>query len=339
MLRVITIGDLRNVVDKVGIESFFLQLIDRIEKDYIRWNEFDKSPRHACYYPDGVIELMPISDKDYYSFKYVNGHPENPKKGKLTVVAVGLLAKAAIGYPILISEMTLLTALRTASTSALASKYLARKNSKSFGIIGNGAQSEFQTLAHVFGLGVKEIHYFDTDALAMDKFAHNLRPYNLKMHPCKNSQEVVVASDIVTSATAAKGHAKIICEEWVKKGTHINGIGGDSPGKTELEASLTAKCKMVVEQLEQTKIEGEVQQVEHAHIYAELWEIATGKKRGRETDEEITLFDSVGFALEDYSALRLIHELAEKHNIGHMLDIIPDTLKNPKNLFSLLGKP
>lgn len=334
-VRVVAIKDIKNLLHTVGLKSFILQLIDRLESDFSRWQEFHKSPRHAIHYPHGVIELMPISDKKFYSFKYVNGHPKNPLQGHQTVVAVGQLSDVASGYPILISEMTILTAIRTAATSALASKYLARKNAKTFGIIGTGAQSEFQTLAHHFALGIEEIFYFDIDAHAMEKFAANLQPFGLRLHPCKDGRSVVEKSDLVTSATAAAGHLKIIFDDWVKKGTHINGIGGDSPGKTELDLSLLEKSKVVVELMEQTKIEGEIQQMKHQHIYGELWEIVSKKKPGRESDQEITLFDSVGFALEDYSALQLVNDLASERNIGHMIDLIPHP-KDPKNLFGVI---
>jgi Predicted ornithine cyclodeaminase, mu-crystallin homolog len=334
-VRVITVEDMKHLLHKVSLKTFMLKLIDQLESDYSRWNEFQKSPRHAIHYPHGVIELMPISDKKYYSFKYVNGHPKNPLQGHQTVVATGQFSDVASGYPILISEMTLLTAIRTAATSALASKYLAHRGAKTFGIIGTGAQSEFQTLAHYFALGIEEIFYFDIDPHAMEKFAKNLKSFDLKLHPCKDGRSVVEKSEIITSATAAAGHLKIISADWVKKGTHVNGIGGDSPGKTELDISLLERSKVVVELIEQTKIEGEIQQMKKNHVYAELWEIICKKKPGRESEQEITLFDSVGFALEDYSALRLVNDLAEEYKMGHMLDLIPHP-KDPKNLFGVI---
>ena len=335
-MRILSIDDVRSLIEKVSLKSFFLSLIARLEADYARWDAFEKSPRHAIYFPNGVIEVMPIADRERYCFKYVNGHPENAKRGHLTVVALGLMAQVASGYPFILSEMTLLTALRTAAVSALASNFLARKHAKHFGIIGCGAQSEFQTLAHVFALGVNEIHYFDIDGHAMEKFKKNIKPYGLKLHPCKSAQETAEKSEILTIAVAAKGHSQIVRKEWVKPGTHLNGIGGDSVGKTELDPSLTAACKIVVQFLEQTKEEGEIQLLPDKQIYAELWELAAHKKKGRESEREITLFDSVGFALEDFSVLSLIHSLAEEHNAGHHLNMIPDTLPDPKNLFSLL---
>lgn len=335
MVRVITVDDVKQLLQKVTLKTFFLKLIDQLKSDYSRWHEFHKSPRHATHYPQGVIELMPISDNEYYSFKYVNGHPGNTKHNKQTVIATGQLSLVANGYPVLISEMTLLTALRTAATSALVSQYLAKKNAKTFGIIGTGAQSEFQTLAHHFAIGIHDIYYFDTDPHAMEKFAENLKPFRLQLHPCKDGKTVVEKSDIVTTATAQFGHHKIVHADWVKKGSHLNKIGGDCPGKTELDPLLINASKIVVELLEQTQVEGEIQQLSGKKIYAEIWEIVSGKKIGRETPDEITLFDSVGFALEDYSVLRLVHRLTEDYHIGHKLDMIPET-PDPKNLFGNL---
>lgn len=335
MVRIITVDDMRNLVRKITLKTFFLRLIDGLERDFSRWHDFDKTPRLASHYPHGVIELMPISDKHYYSFKFVNGHPRNPLNNKQTVVAFGALADVATGYPVLISEMTVLTAMRTAATSALASKYLARKNVSSFGIIGTGAQSEFQVLAHHFLLGVNEIYYFDIDRDAMEKFSENLCTFGLKLHPCSNAQSVVEQSDILTTATADKARAKIVMSDWVRAGTHINGIGGDCPGKTELDSSLVDQCKIVVEQLAQSQKEGEIQYSGADKVYAELWELTTGKKPGRGSEQEVTLFDSVGFALEDYSILRLVYSLGEEYHVGHMLDIVPEN-SDPKDLYSLL---
>lgn len=330
-----TVENISRLLKKVTLKNFFLKLIDQMKSDFSRWHEFKKCPRHATHVPDGIIELMPIADKEYYAFKYVNGHPNNPKHKKQTVVATGQLSSVENGYPLLISEMTVLTAIRTAATSAMASQYMARKDAKTFGIIGTGAQSEFQVLAHHFALGINEIYYFDLDEATMEKFAKNLDPYRLRLHACKDGHEVLEKSDIITTATAQRGHQKVLEAGWVKKGIHINKIGGDSPGKTELDPELVKQCKIVVELFEQTKVEGEIQQVD-AQIYAELWELAAEKKRGRESDEEITLFDSVGFALEDYSILLLVYKLAEIYQLGHKLDMIPQ-MSDPKNLFGVIG--
>ena len=334
MINVITVSDIKKLIQQIGLHHFFQLLMNEIEQSYLRWNEFEKSPRHATHVPNGVIELMPICDAKYYAFKYVNGHPINASRNKLTVVAVGLLADAMNGYPLLLSEMTVLTALRTAATSALAAKYLAKKSSKIVGIIGTGAQSEFQILAQHALFHLKSVRYFDTDSAAMKKFEKNLKDQPFDLIACKNGESVLEACDIVTTATAAKSQTKILNNEWIHDGLNINGIGGDCPGKTELDKAILSRAKVVVEYFPQSKIEGEIQQ-NNASFYAELWEIISRKKLGRENDQEITLFDSVGFAIEDYAALKLIYELSEKYKMGKKMDLIPE-LGNVKNLFEVL---
>lgn len=333
-MKIITVTDIQKLVAKLGIYDFFLALINELEKQYSRWDLFNKSPRHAVHLDHGVIELMPTCDDEFYSFKYVNGHPNNTKLNKLTVIALGLLSEIKTGYPLLISEMTLLTAFRTAATSALASKYLAKKNSKILGIIGTGAQAEFQILAHQAIFDIETVKYFDIDSLAMKKFELNLKNKNLKLIPCKNGEEVVKDVDIITTATANKSQTNILKAENIFSGLHINGIGGDCPGKTELDKNILNKAKIVVEYLPQSKKEGEIQQL-NAPIYAELWELVTGKKKGRESDHDITLFDSVGFAIEDFAVLKLVHALSHQNNIGEEMELIP-MLEDPKNLFSVL---
>lgn len=337
MVRVITVKDACELIRKVSLKTFLERLIDQLESDFARWEEFDKRPRVANHFPDGVIELMPASDGSSYAFKFVNGHPKNPESRKQTVAAFGALADVSNGYPCLISEMTLLTAIRTAAVSAMASKYLAPQKAQTFGIIGTGAQGEFQVLAHYFAMGVREINYFDTDTAAMDKFANNLQQFGLKLNRLSDAQSVVERSQIVTTATAAKSRNKVVKNEWVKTGSHVNAIGGDCPDKTELELELLSRSKVFVEHTPQTRVEGEIQAAAQDTVYTELWEVIKGNKPGRESPEEITLFDSVGFAIEDYSTLQVVNRLAEEFGIGHLLDMVPEN-NDPKDLFSLLDR-
>ncbi len=330
-----SISDLNQLVKKISLKRLFELTVAELQQDFLRWSEFQMVPRLATHYPHGVIELMPVADDAYYSFKYVNGHPYNPRQDKLTVTAIGMLADVATGYPLLISEMTLLTAIRTAATSALASIYLAPKNAKTFGIIGTGSQSEFQTLAHQITLGVEQVFYFDIDTAAMDKFAHNLKSSGLQLQRCDSIEAVVAASEIVTTATADKTAARILRDAMIDGGKHINAIGGDCPGKTEIGDVLLKRSKIVVEYLEQSLIEGEIQNLSRENVYAELWELVSRQKPGRESATEVTLFDSVGIALEDYSMLKLIYRLMQQYQLGQKVDLIPD-VQDSKNIFSLL---
>ena len=147
MLEVIDLPAMQQLLRRDGLRETLRGLREYLHQDFVRWDEFDKQPRLATHYPWGVIELMPISDATLYAFKYVNGHPGNPARGRASVVALGVLAEVATGYPLLLSEMTLLTALRTAATSALAADLCARPEASRMALIGAGTQAAFQAPA------------------------------------------------------------------------------------------------------------------------------------------------------------------------------------------------
>ena len=150
--------DVRNMVGWVastGPERIIAGILEYLEQDFARWESFDKTPRVASHTPFGVIELMPTSDHESYAFKYVNGHPSNPARGYQTVTAFGVLADVHNGYPTFLAEMTVLTALRTAATSAFAAKLLARPDSEVMAMVGTGSQAEFQALAFRIALGIR----------------------------------------------------------------------------------------------------------------------------------------------------------------------------------------
>lgn len=317
------------------MHDFLHTVIDDLEREFCRWQEISKVSRLSTYVENGVLELMPCSDGDYYSFKYVNGHPLNTSEGKLCVVAFGMLANIHTGYPILLSEMTLLTAIRTAATAALAAKYLARANSHKLAIIGTGAQSEFQVLGMAAQFTLTDIYYFDIDANAMKKFSKNLSGECFELHPCSSIEEAVSHGDILITATADKNKNQLITPDMLRPGMHIHAMGGDCPGKTEYDSNILLTAKVVVEYLPQSLGEGEIQNANDEVVYAELWELIAGSKQGRVNADEITFFDSVGFALEDFSILKTVNKLVADSDVGEMIDLIP-VLSNPKDLFSLI---
>lgn len=333
MTQFIGVDLMTKLVRRIGVETFLEELADHIRDDYRRWPEFEKSARVASHSRDGVIELMPTSDGRLYGFKYVNGHPANTQTGKLTVTGFGVLADVATGYPLLITEMTLLTALRTAATSAMAAKALARPDSRVMALIGTGAQSEFQALAFRALLGIRELRIYDPDPAAVAKFERNAAGFGMDIVRCTSVADAVASSDIVTVATAVKGRVAVITPEMLRPGQHINAIGGDCPGKTELHPDVLRLARVFVEYPSQTRIEGEIQQMEPDFPVTELWRVLAGESTGRRDREEITIFDSVGFAVEDFSALRYLRDLTLGH--GAELDLIPD-VANPKDLFGLL---
>jgi ornithine cyclodeaminase len=333
MTQFIGVEDMRRLVRSTGTKAFLTQLAGYVRHDFSRWTEFEKSARVASHSSDGVIELMPTSDGRLYSFKYVNGHPNNPRTGKLTVTAFGVLADVASGYPLLISEMTLLTALRTAATSAFAASVLARPDSRVMALVGAGAQSEFQALAFQGMLGITEIRVYDPDGPAVDKFMANARDFGMKLVRCATVAEAVMGADIVTVCTAVKGRQAVIHAGMLRPGTHINAIGGDCPGKTELHRDILEIGKYFTEFTPQTRVEGEIQQAAPDYPVTELWEVLAGIKDGRTGEADITVFDSVGFAIEDFSALRLVRDLTAGGR--RMVDLVPE-LDDPKNLYGEL---
>jgi ornithine cyclodeaminase len=301
----------------------------------VRWPAFDKTPRVASHSAEGVIELMPTSDGNVYGFKYVNGHPKNMREGRQTVTAFGMLADVHTGYPVLLSEMTILTALRTAAMSAVAAKYLAPPGASTMAIIGNGAQAEFQALAFKALLNVDRLRLYDIDRAASQKCLRNLSGLGLDIVVCGSTQEAVEGVDIITTVTADKQYATILTDNMVGSGVHINAVGGDCPGKTELHRDILLRSDIFVEYPPQTRIEGEIQQLAADHPVTELWQVIAGTAPGRRDVGQITLFDSVGFAVEDFSALRYVRDQLHQTELYQELDMLADP-DEPRDLFGML---
>jgi ornithine cyclodeaminase len=341
MVDFIGIERVQQLVTRRGTARFIEELADEIAADFLRWDSFEKSPRHATHSSVGVIELMPASDGRLYAFKYVNGHPKNTAVGLLTVTAFGVLADVATGYPLLLSELTLTTALRTAATSALAARRLARKDSRVMALIGNGAQSEFQTIGFHHMLGIREVRLYDSDPAATDKLVRNLAHLQLpglNVVRCSSTAAAVTGADIVTTVTADKRNATILAPELVVAGMHLNAVGGDCPGKTELHPDILRRpdVRVVVEFEAQSRVEGEIQQMPPGYPVCELAAVLAGRAPARLDRHEVTIFDSVGFALEDFSALRYLLRIhQEERGTQPQIDLVPD-LEDPKDLFALL---
>jgi ornithine cyclodeaminase len=331
----VSVDHMMKLVLKIGVERFLIELAGHIEEDFRRWELFDKTPRVASHSAEGVIELMPTSDGEVYGFKYVNGHPKNMREGRQTVTAFGMLADVHNGYPVLLSEMTILTALRTAAMSALAAKHLAPAKSTSMALIGNGAQAEFQAVAFKSLLGVDRLRLYDIDRSATQKCIRNLAGFGFDMVACGTAQEAVEGAEIITTVTADKQYATILTDNMVGAGVHINAVGGDCPGKTELHRDILLRSDIFVEYPPQTRIEGEIQQLAPDHAVTELWQVITGAVQGRRDAGQITLFDSVGFAIEDFSALRYVRDQLKSTGLYQELDMLADP-DEPRDLFGML---
>lgn len=335
MVPFVSVDNMLRIIHDIGLETLLIELASYIESDFKRWEQFDKTPRIPAHSKEGVIELMPTSDGEVYGFKYVNGHPKNQQEGFQTVTAFGVLADVSNGYPVLLSEMTILTALRTAATSALVAKYLAPKKADCMALIGNGAQCEFQAMAFKAICGIDMVRLYDIDGKATEKAVLNLANQGIQATACQSSEAAITGAQIITTCTADKQYATILSDNMVGAGLHINAIGGDCPGKTELHRDILLRSDIFVEYPAQTRIEGEIQQLDDDHQVTEIWQVMSGAATGRRNDNQITLFDSVGFAIEDFSALRYIYDQLKRTGNYIELDMIADP-DDPRDLFGMV---
>ncbi|EAQ06335.1 ornithine cyclodeaminase [Yoonia vestfoldensis] len=333
----VSVDNMMRLVHHIGVETFIADLARNITEDFAKWDQFDKTPRVGSHSDVGVIELMPTSDGVLYGFKYVNGHPKNMGEGLQTVTAFGVLSDVYSGYPRLLTEMTLLTALRTAAMTAVATKHLAAPGASTMAMIGNGAQSEFQCLAVKAVCGISHVRLYDLDPAATAKCARNLEGLGLQVTQCTTPEEAIEGAQVITTATADKDMQTILTDNMVGAGVHINAIGGDCPGKTELHRDIVARSSIFVEYPPQTRIEGEIQQMPADHPVTELWQVITGQTQGRKSAAEVTLFDGVGFAIEDFSALRYVHDRIKDTPYYVDLDLIADP-DDPRDLFGMLKR-
>ncbi|MGK4187980.1 ornithine cyclodeaminase [Rothia koreensis] len=336
MTQFVDVQNMARWIQRDGVENIIGKMMDYLERDFSRWAKFDKTPRVASHTPFGVIELMPTSDGEEYSFKYVNGHPSNPARGFQTVTAFGVLADVDNGYPTFLAEMTLLTALRTAATSGMTARKLARPDSKRMALIGAGSQSEFQSLGFRAALGIEDLTVYDIDPKAVEKLQRNLEPLGFRVTVADTVDDAVADADIITTCTADKAQNTILANRHVRPGVHLNAVGGDCPGKTELEAEILDRGNVFVEFTPQTRVEGEIQQMDPDFPVTEFWQVLTGEAEGRTSAEDITIFDSVGFAINDFSALRCVRDATAGSELQSYVDLVADP-DDPKDLFSLVN--
>ena len=204
-------------------------------------------------------------------------------------------------------------------------------------MIGNGAQSEFQSLAMKAVVGIDSVRLYDIDRAATEKAARNLAGHGLKVVQCATPEAAMEGAQIITTCTADKQFATILSDNMVGAGVHINAIGGDCPGKTELAPAILHRSSIFVEYPPQTRVEGEIQQLDPDHPVTELWQVITGAAEGRTSPGQITLFDSVGFAIEDFSALRYVRDRLDGTELFQQLDMLADP-DDPRDLFGMLGR-
>jgi alanine dehydrogenase len=270
----------------------------------------------------GDFRAMPAALPGCAGVKWVNVHPQNPSRGLPSVMAILIYSDPETGYPLAIMDATEITAYRTGATAAIASKYLARHNSHTIGIIGAGFQAHTQILAHAELFDPISIKAFDVSQAAVDGLKRSFSQF-----PVKNcSIQEAVASDIVCTLTPSR--SPIIKKEWIAVGTHINAVGADAPGKQELDPSILKEAIVVVDDLKQASGSGEINVpiqrgiYSVGEVYGTLPEIVVGKKKGRTDNKVITVFDSTGIAVEDIAVARLLFEKAQQRGGYPSIDLV-----------------
>jgi ornithine cyclodeaminase len=221
--------------------------------------------------------------------------------------------------------------------SALAAQVLAPPGATTMALIGNGAQSEFQALAFRALCGITHVRLFDIDATATARCAAHLAAAGLAVTSCQSPEDAVQGAQIITTVTADKARATILTDNMVGPGVHLNAVGGDCPGKTELHRDILLRSAIFTEYTPQTRIEGEIQQLPPDHPVTELWQVMTGAAPGRTNARQITLFDSVGFAIEDFAALTWARAQALRHGTYSMLDMLADP-DDPRDLYGMFQR-
>jgi len=270
----------------------------------------------------GDFRAMPayIEGMEACGIKWVNVHPKNRRFGLPAVMAMIILSDPKDGFPIAIMDGTLLTNFRTGAAGGIAAKYLARRDSGVVGLVGCGAQARTQLLALKELFKIKSVYICDKDNTCIKRFLKDTKSFGLNIKVRDKISDCVKKADIVVTTTPVR--SPIVKSEWIREGTHINAIGADARGKQELEPALLKRAKIIVDDWRQASHSGEINvpvsrgTIAQKNIYATLGEVLTGKKKGRTSPKEITIFDSTGLAIQDMAVAYLVYKRAIKERIG-----------------------
>lgn len=302
---------------RIAEQAFRAKAQGRIQmpaKIYLRLDKYKGDFRAMPAYLEGM---------EACGMKWVNVHPQNLKHGLPSVMALIIINDPKTGFPLAVMDGTYITNLRTGAAGGIAAKYLARKNSSRIALVGCGAQAQTQLMALNEIFDIETVFLYDCVKSQPETFLKKTRYLGLKMSVLENIPDCLKNADIVVTTTPSR--RPIVKPRWIKKGTHINAIGADAPGKEELETEILKKAKVVVDDIAQARHSGEInvpmarKTITAKDIHADLGDIITGKKQGRTTKEEITVFDSTGLAILDVAIADFVYRQAIKEGVGKMV--------------------
>lgn len=285
-------------------------------KMYLEFQEYNGDLRAMPAY---IPRVSCAGDRAYAGVKVVNSHPDNPKRGLPTVAAIYVLNDPETGMPLSVMAAGRLTDVRTGAGGGIAAKHLARKDSTVLGLVGAGRQAATQLEALSGLFPFSEVRVAARTMEESRAFCErNQRPVGPRLVP--SATEAACDVDILVTTTPGRGVA--VRAEWVKEGTHINAIGADAPGKQELDVALLKKSRIIVDSPEQAMHSGEINvgleagAITLRNIAASLGEVVIGKKTGRQSDREITVFDSTGLAIQDVAVAACVYRRAVQSHRG-----------------------
>jgi len=304
-----------------AIENTFIlygkNLVQMPAKIYLHLDKYNGDFRAMPAYIEGI---------EACGLKWVNVHPKNRRFGLPAVMAIIVLSDPQTGFPLCIMDGTLLTNLRTGAAGGIAAKYLARKDSSVVGLVGCGVQARTQLAALKELFKIKLVCVWGNKVGYAKKFLEDTRHLGLNIKIKDKISDCLKQADIVVTTTPVR--KPIVKSEWIKHGTHINAIGADAKGKEELEPELLKRAKLVVDDWQQASHSGEINVplsrgiITKKDIYATLSEVLIGKKKGRVSSKEITIFDSTGLAIQDVAVANLVYKRALKKKIGRWVGIL-----------------
>ena len=311
----------RNVVNTL---LKMADVINVVEEAFRIWGEGKGNMPAKVYLPveHGDFRAMPAALPGCAGMKWVSVHPQNPSRNLPSVMATMIYNDSETGYPLAIMDATEITAYRTGAAAAIASKYLARQDSHTIGIIGAGCQAYTQILAHAELFSPIAINVFDISKVAVDRLINSFPGFSIR----NCSIQEAAASDIVCTLTPSRN--PIIKKEWIIAGTHVNAVGADATGKEELDSSILKDAIVIVDDLEQASAGGEINvPIQKGiytirEVYGTLAELVTGEKKGRTDNKVITVFDSTGIAIEDIAVAKFLFEKAQQMGGYPSIDLI-----------------
>ncbi|RLI77038.1 alanine dehydrogenase [Archaeoglobales archaeon] len=278
-------------------------------------------PKVYLTFDKGDLRAMPAYLEGKAGIKWVNSHPDNPKIGLPTVMALLIYNDPETGFPLAVMDAMHITNMRTGAAGGIAAKYLARRDSEVFGFVGCGMQAYTQFIALSTLFEIERVKVYDINEKSARKFVEFCERSGVEAKT--ESIEVVCDCDVLTTTTPSR--KPVVKQDWVVEGVHINAIGADAPGKQELDEKILLRAKIVVDDIEQALHSGEINVavgkgiLKAENIHATIGEIIVGKKSGRESEDEITIFDSTGLAIQDISTASVVYKRAVENGIGTII--------------------